>query len=156
MNRLILFLKGLDARQVLGLTGALLVFAGLFLPAAKAPLAGRLSVMSISAKYGTMMACAAAVAVVFCGGKAFRGLWFTGGVAALMLPLVHHAGKIRLLGRASSDGPAWANNFVKSMQHAAMKSVHYQWGLAVIVAGIALMLLAAASGRERKGGGSSC
>ena len=137
----------MTARQILGITGGILVLLGIFLPAASAPVTGKLSVMAISGKHGIVMACLAILAAVFSIRKVFSALWPAGAASAFTLIFVYYDGKARLLGKPSLGGPVWANNFVKSMQSAAMRTVHYQWGLAVIMAGIVLMLLAAASGR---------
>jgi hypothetical protein len=136
----------LTARKFLGITGGSLVLIGVFLPAASAPLTGKLCLLSISWKYGALMACIAVAAVLFSVRKVFRGLWPVVFAVPLTLGLAYYDARSRLIGKLSGDGPVWANNFAKGLQSIAMKTVHYHWGLAVIVAGAVLVLLAAALG----------
>ena len=140
--------NSLNPGQVTGITGSLLVLSGVFLPIVRAPLAGRLSLFAASGACGAIMIAIALMAVIFVLRESFARLGATGFCAALVLAFVYFKARSGDLFPGSAKGAGFLEGVRRGLHAAAWKNIHYEWGLWVLLAGIALIIFAALIGKR--------
>jgi hypothetical protein len=139
---------------ILGIAGALTIVGGVAAPLLSVPIAGAVSFLHEPARFqgaahvGAIILLAAAALGILAALMRWRLLLAAAGVASLgelaaMILDIHHA---IATAEAQAKSTPIADPFVL-WRSAMLHKVHYEWGVAVIVAG-GLMLLVAAALRD--------
>ncbi len=127
--------------QVTAFAGALLVTAGVFLPLVRGPLGVTLTYWAGGRGDGWYHLGFAAVAVVLLGFRRVR-LVALPAVASLVLMGYTYVNLARLLGAARGGGQDDLSN---ALGRAVLGSFRFEYGWLVLLAGVLLMLVAAAA-----------
>ena len=126
----------MNLRDALGLCGCVALLAGLFMPAVRVPLAGRMSYLDIAGDAGTILLVLVALAFALLLARRYRLLGMT-GLASLAVML------LGLLWPGADDGGA-----ARGLSRLLARAAEPQWGLAAMLAGALLLVVAAAPARR--------
>ena len=142
-------------RQIIGIAGSIVLFIGVFAPMIGGPGVGHMNYFQCGMCNGVIIFALAIGSAVLTTKEIFKGLWFTGfgslGVVIFTSINIHSnmaeaaefmntaLGKNldKLLGGALSSGP---------------ETIHFKWGLAVLVLGAVMILVSAGMGMMKKKG----
>ena len=131
-------------RQLVGFLGSALLFLGVFLPIVKLPIVGELNYFANGRGDGVVVL---VLAVISFGLVLFRWyweLWITGVDAAAALAFTFfnfQSGMKQVETQMQTD---LKDNPFRSLANVAVRSIQLQWGWAVLVIGVVLLIAAAA------------
>jgi hypothetical protein len=139
----------IDGRTLVGLSGAVLLFVGAFLPIVSLPIVGSVNYFNNGQGDGIIIVGLALISALLILIRRYRGLWATGGLSLLMLGYTFYTLTARIAdARASMESQLAGNPFI-GLAQAAMQSVQLQWGWAVLVLGAVLLLATAVMSEVR-------
>lgn len=125
-------------RQTLGFAGAALLAIGAFLPLVSVPIVGSITYINTGQGDGMIVLGLAAISLLIVFARRFRALWITGlaSLALLGYSFMNLRAAMALLELQLADNP-----------FRGLANIQLQWGWAVLLLGI-MLLLAAAARRE--------
>jgi hypothetical protein len=136
-----------DKRKMLGLSGAALLFAGVFVPIISFPIMGSLNFIQNGKPEGTVVILLAVISFVLVLINQYKALYVTGAGALglLALTLINFEHRVSEAANGiqidlSSDNP------FKSLGNLGYRSAELQWGWVLLTIG-AVLLVAAASAK---------
>ncbi|HGJ65078.1 TPA: hypothetical protein ENS27_06780 [bacterium] len=142
----------MTGKQLLGIIGAILLIAGLFLPLVKIPLLGSISFYENNQAEAIVIIALSAISIVFILAKRYSLLWFSNiAIMALMsatgIQLVRKLLKVKsktegLIGKNLTD------KIADKVTNIAMDHVKIQWGVAILLIGLLLVILCAIIGTK--------
>ena len=130
-------------KQALAAAGSVLLLVGVFAPVVSMPLGGPITYYGHARFDAIAIMALAALSCALALAQQFKALWLTGlasaGVLAYSLTHVQQ----RIVGIDRHAGGVFGDA-LRALSDMTMDSVRYEWGWAPLVAGAALVLLAAA------------
>jgi hypothetical protein len=131
-------------RQLLGILGSTLLFLGVFMPIVKLPVVGDLNYFANGRGDGVLVLGLAVVSLVFVLIKWYRELWITslGSAAILAFTFFNLQSKMSQM-KAQVETDLKDNPF-KGLADLAIQSVQLQWGWAVLVIAVVMLIATAA------------
>ncbi len=134
-------------RQMLGFLGSVILFVGVFMPIVRAPIVGDMNYFQNGKGDGVIIMSFAAVSFFLVIARKYGGLWLTavGSASVLAFTLFNFQSKMEETKAALKAD--LADNPFPGLADIAVQGVQLQWGLAILVVGI-VMLLAVAMMRD--------
>lgn len=131
-------------RQLLGIAGAALLFLGVFMPIVKLPIVGDMNYFQNGKGDGIFVLVFAVGSLVLVLNRQYKGLWLPsiGSVAVLAFTFMNFHSKMSQM-KAQMEVDL-AGNPYRGLADLAVQSIQLQWGWAVLVIGVALLMAAAA------------
>jgi stage V sporulation protein K len=135
----------MESRQVVGLTGALVLFIGVFTPIVSIPTVGYINYFQNEKMHGVVILSLASISFLLLLTKQYRGLWFTGLVSFAVLLFTFINLQIRISEIKDKLGVELAGNRPPGLADLALRSVQIEWGWSVLTIGAAFIVWAAAN-----------
>lgn len=129
---------------VLGLSGSVVLFLGVFAPILSAPIVGNLNYFQNGKGDGVLIIVFAVVSLVLTVTRRSRGLWVTGLGSLGMLVVTFINFQMKLSEMKTKVGSDLSDNPFKGLADLAVQSVQIQWGWAVLVVGAGMLIASAA------------
>lgn len=134
--------------QVLAAAGAVLLLVGVFAPVLSMGLGEPVSYYDHARPEAITILVLAAMTGAMAYARQYAAFWFTGIGSAAMLVFSATQVRERIAGVGRADGVF--GKALRALSDMAMDSVRYEWGWALLAAGAALVLLAAALAPARR------
>src|SRR5215471_14229114 len=134
----------MEPRQIVGLTGAIVLFVGVFTPIVSIPTVGYINYFQNEKLDGVVILSLAIVSFVLLLMRRYRALWFTGFASLGVLLFTFMKLQIRISEIKEKLGVELANKRSPGLADWAMRSVQIEWGWTVLKIGTAFILWAAA------------
>jgi hypothetical protein len=128
-----------------GLTGALVLFIGVFTPIVSVPTVGYINYIENEKIDGVVILGLAIVSFLLLLARRYRGLWFTGLASLGVLLFTFISLQIKIAELRNKLGVELTGNRSPSIAEMVARSVQIQWGWPVLIIGAAFILWAAAS-----------
>src|SRR5439155_2700081 len=135
----------MESRQVVGLTGALVLFIGVFTPIVSVPTVGYINYFQNEKMDGVVILSLALISFLLLLAKQYRGLWFTGLVSFAVLLFTFINLQIKISEIKDKLGVELAGNRPPGLADLAIRSVQIEWGWSVLTIGAAFIVWAAAN-----------
>jgi hypothetical protein len=135
-------------KQILGLIGSIVLFAGVFTPILSFPIMGNITYFQNGNGEGTVVLVLAAMSFILVLAKKYKVLWFTGLGSIAVIALTFARFQMKMSDAKAQMGVNLAGNPFKGLAEIAMKSVQLQWGWALLTVGAALVIASAAIREE--------
>lgn len=135
----------MENRQVVGLTGALVLFIGVFTPIVSVPTVGYINYFQNERLDGVVILSLALISFLLLLAKQYRGLWFTGPLSFAVLLFTFINLQIRISEIKDKLGVELAGNRPPGLADLAVRSVQIEWGWSVLTIGAAFIVWAAAN-----------
>src|SRR5262245_21272687 len=134
----------MNNRQLLGILGSVLLFIGVFMPIVKLPIVGEMNYFSNGRGDGVLVLVLAVTSLALALFRWYRELWITalGAAAVMAFTFFNLQSKIGEM-KATMDTDLKDNPF-RGVADLFVQSVQLQWGWAVLVIGVGLLIAAAA------------
>jgi len=131
-------------RQLLGIIGSAILFIGVFMPIVKLPVVGEMNYFHNGRGDGVIILALAVTSFVFVLIRWYRQLWITSlsSAAVLAFPFFNFQSKMSQATRQMET--ELKDNPFRGLADLAVQSVQLQWGWAVLVIGIAFLIVVAA------------
>jgi hypothetical protein len=130
--------------MVLGIVGSLVLVLGVFSPLISVPIMGTMNYFQNGKGDGVIILFLALISLLLSASRQYRGLWLTGLCSAGCLAFTFINFQMGLNKMKSEMATELADNPFAGLANLAAQSVQMQWGWAVLITGIALILVAAA------------
>jgi hypothetical protein len=115
-------------KQIIGLIGAIILFAGVFAPLVSIPVIGSMNYYQAVKSEGATVLILAMISFILLLAKQYNGLWFTGlGSMAIMASTVINF-QTNIANVKSQIGNEAADSLLSGLTNIAMQSVQIQWG----------------------------
>ena len=134
----------MESRQVVALTGAFVLFIGVFTPVVSVPTVGYMNYFQTAKVDGVVILGLATLSVLLLLAKQYRGLWFTGMASLGVLAFTFISLQIRISEIKDNLGVELAGNRSPSLTDLVVQSVQIQWGWPLLTIGAVFILCAAA------------
>ncbi len=139
-----------DLRKITGLLGAVFLFAGVFCPIISVPIMGSMNYFQNGRTEGVFVIFAAAIAVMLCIIDEYRWLLLPGIGSAIMISITYYDFYSRMHAAREKLKSGLLENVFKGLADAAFQTFQFEWGWAVLIAGV--VLITAAGIMKEKGG----
>ena len=133
----------MESRQIVGLTGALVLFIGVFTPIVSVPTVGYINYFEYEKIDGVVILGLAVISFLLLLAKKYRVLWFTGMASMGVLLFTFINLQIKISGIKDKLGVELAGNRPAGIGEMATRSVQIEWGWPVLTIGAAFILWAA-------------
>lgn len=133
----------IEINQILGIVGAAILFVGVFLPLISAPLFGSVNYVQNGRGDGWIIIILAAFSLVLALKKSYKWLMATGGCSLAVMAFTFIMLQIKLSEQKAQMETELAGNPFRALADAAMQSIQFQWGWAVLIIGAACIISAA-------------
>lgn len=135
--------EAMSKRQLIGSLGCIILLLGVFAPVLKAPVLGGINYLNDNKTSGTIVLVLAIVSYVLIRVRFLKGLWATGlgSFGVIIVSFIRLQRRLHEL-RSSVDSNL-AGTPLGGLGDFASKSVHVQWGWAILIIGAALIVLVA-------------
>ena len=126
-------------RQLLGIFGSAILFIGVFMPIVKLPVVGEMNYFHNGRGDGVIILALAVTSFVFVLIRWYRQLWITSLSSAAVVAFTFFNFQSKM-----SQATRQLETELKGLADLAVQSVQLQWGWAVLVIGIAFLIVVAA------------
>jgi hypothetical protein len=140
----------MDNKQILGIVGAVLLIAGIFMPLVKIPILGGVSFYDNNQAEAIIVIALAVISMVFIVVKRYSLLAYSN--IAMIVVMLSAGIQIarRMMSAKSTAQKLIGEKLTEKITGKAMEHVHYQWGVAILILGLILIILCAMLGRKKK------
>jgi hypothetical protein len=140
-----------DLRKIIGLLGAVFLFAGVFCPIISVPIMGSMNYFQNGRIEGVFVIVAAAIALMLCLIGEYRWLLLPGIGSAVMISITYYDFYSRMHAAREKLKSGLLHNLFKGLADAAFQTFQFEWGWAILIAGV--VLITAAGIMNGKSGG---
>jgi hypothetical protein len=138
------YLKVSERKRMLGLTGSLILFIGVFTPIISLPIVGSLNYFQNGQGDGVIIIVLAIISLVLALTKKYGGLWLTGLASLALMTFTFINFQVRMSDAKAQMESQLSGNPFRGLADVAMQSIQIQWGWAVMIVGASLLIAAAA------------
>ena len=131
-------------RQLLGVLGSAILFIGVFMPIVKLPVVGEMNYFHNGRGDGVIILALAVTSFVFVLIQWYRQLWITSLSSAAVLAFTFFNFQSTMSQATRQMEAELKDNPFRGLADLAVQSVQLQWGWAVLVIGIACLIVVAA------------
>ena len=131
-------------RQLLGIIGSAILFIGVFMPIVKLPVVGEMNYFHNGRGDGVIILALAVTSFVFVLIRWYRQLWITSLSSAGVLAFTFFNFQSKMSQATRQMETELKDNPFRGLADLAVQSVQLQWGWAVLVIGIAFLIVVAA------------
>src|SRR5215470_10056030 len=117
----------MESRQVVGLTGALVLFIGVFTPIVSVPTVGYINYIENEKIDGVVILGLAIISFLLLFARKYRGLWFTGLASLGVLLFTFISLQIKIAELRNKLGVELTGNRSPSIAEMVARSVQIQW-----------------------------
>lgn len=131
-----------DKKQIIGIIGSIILFVGVFMPIVSVPIMGSINYFQNGKGDGIFIIGLALASLVLTLTKRYKWLWLTGmgSLGVMIYTYINFQAKVSDL--TSQMNTELADNPFKELATTAVQSVQIQWGVAVLIVGAALLIVA--------------
>lgn len=129
----------ITTRQILGLSGSLILFFGVFTPIISLPIVGSVNYFQNGRGDGVFILLLAILSVFFTLTKRYRLLLFTGIGSFVILVFTFVTFQLRMSEMQSQMKQGMANNPFAGLGDAMFSTIQIQWGWAVLLIGAVIV-----------------
>ncbi len=133
----------MSTAQVFALIGSALLVLGVFAPIVSVPLMGNLTYFQNGEGDGVIILVLALVSAILAFGRKFRFVWYTALSSAAVLTFTFVTFKMKMADMAKDMRASLAGNPFSGFGEVALQSIQLQWGWALLILGIASLLISA-------------
>jgi len=134
----------MTTRQLLGILGSAILFIGVFMPIVKLPVVGELNYFHNGRGDGVIILALAVTSFIFVLIRWYRQLWITSPASAAVLAFTFFNFQSKMSQATRQMETELKDNPFRGLADLAVQSVQLQWGWAVLVIGIAFLIVVAA------------
>jgi len=131
-------------KQLLGLIGSAVLFVGVFAPIISVPIMGNMNYFQNRRGDGIIVLVLVAVSLILILLKKFKGLWFTGLSSMAILAFTFINFQIKMSDVKTQMEIELTGNPFRGIADMAIQSVQLQWGWALLIIGVSLVIASAA------------
>jgi len=131
-------------KQLLGLIGSAILFVGVFTPIISIPIMGNMNYFQNGKGDGTFVLVLAVISLILVLLKKFKGLWFTGLGSIAIMTFTFINFQMALVNTRTQMETELKGNPFRGIADMAMQSVQIQWGWALLIIGVVLLIASAA------------
>lgn len=139
----------MTTKKILGFIGSIVLFIGVFAPIVSVPIIGNMNYFQNGKGDGTMILILAVISLVFVLTKKYKGLWFTGIGSLSVMAFTFINFQMTISDMKSQMESELADNPFGGLMYMAMQSVQLQWGWALLIVGVGLLIGSAAMKDEK-------
>jgi hypothetical protein len=132
----------MNRNQILGLTGSIILFVGVFTPIMSVPILGNMNYFQNGRGDGVVVLVLSLISLLLTLAKKYRGLLITGALSLAVLAFTFINFQWRLSEMRAKVKTDLANNPFSGLGEAFLGNVQIQWGWAVLIVGAAILLFA--------------
>lgn len=134
----------MKTRQMLGLTGSIALIIGVFTPILSVPIVGNINYFQNGKGDGTVVLVLALISAVLVLANKYKGLWLTGigSLGVMFFTFINFQSQMSQA-KAEMEFELAGNPF-RGLADMAMQSVQLQWGWALLLVGVGLVIASAA------------
>lgn len=140
----------MTTKQMLGLSGSIILFIGVFTPIVSIPIIGNMNYFQNGKGDGTLILILAAISLVLVLTNKYKGLWLTGIGSFAVMAFTFINFQMSMADMKSQMESELAGNPFRGLADMAMQSVQLQWGWALLIVGAGLVVAGAAMKEENK------
>jgi hypothetical protein len=140
----------MNQKQLLGIIGSAVLFLGVFTPIISVPFIGNMNYFQNGKGDGTIILVLAIVSLVLTLMKKYKGLWYTGAGSAAILLFTFINFQVRMSSMKSDMSRELAGNPFAGLAETMTGAVQLQWGWALLVIGVVLLICSAAMKQSNK------
>jgi hypothetical protein len=133
----------MSTKQLMGLIGSLLLLLGVFCPLVTVPIAGSMNYFQNGEGDGIVIILLALASIGLVLTNNFKPLWITGLSSLGMMAFTFFNFHSKLNQITQQLNKQLARNPFKGLSDAAIQSIQLQWGWALMLIGVILILMAA-------------
>lgn len=142
--------EGINAKQLFGIIGSVVLFVGVFAPIVSIPVMGNMNYFQNGKGDGIVILILAVASFILTLRRNYKKLWITGfGCVAVML-FTFVRFQLKLSQMKSEMESQLSGNPFRGLADMAMQSVQLQWGWAILIIGAGLVIASAAIKEESK------
>ncbi len=134
----------LEKKKLMGFTGSIILFVGVFTPIVSIPIIGNVNYFQNGKGDGVIVLILAVISFILTLTKKYKFLWLTGLSSLVALSITFIEFQVKMYKASSQLESELAENPFKGLADVAMKSVQLQWGWAIMIVGVGLIIAAAA------------
>ncbi|WP_191758172.1 type IV pilin-like G/H family protein [Komarekiella delphini-convector] len=129
--------------KILGVTGSIILFIGVFTPIVTAPMIGSLNYFHNGKGDGVVLLILAVISLILAVKEKYKWLWWTGlaSLGVIIIGLINF--QIRISQLKSNMEEELAGNPFKGFADVAIQSVQIQWGWVLLILGAGMIIAAA-------------
>jgi len=131
-------------KQLLGLLGSAILFVGVFAPIVSIPIMGNMNYFQNGKGDGVIVLVLAVISLILVLLKKFKGLWFTGLGSMAIMTFTFINFQMALSNTRTQMETELTGNPFRGIADMAMQSVQIQWGWALLIIGVVLLIASAA------------
>ena len=131
-------------KQLLGLIGSAILFVGVFAPIISIPIMGNMNYFQNGKGDGVIVLVLAVISFILVLLKKFKGLWFTGLGSMAIMTFTFINFQMALNNTRTQMETELTGNPFRGIADMAMQSVQVQWGWALLIIGVVLLIASAA------------
>lgn len=139
----------MQLKRILGLSGSALLFLGVFMPIVSIPLLANINYFQNGKGDGILIIFLAIISFVLVLMEKYINLLITGFISLAVMTYTFITFQNRLAQASSQMQKQLENNPFKDLANVALKSVQLQWGCAVLIIGVVLLISAAVIKSEK-------
>ncbi len=134
----------MQSKQLIGITGSILLLVGVFTPVLNAPVIGSVNYLEHFTEYGVTVLVLAATSFILTLSNRFRWLWSTGIGALIILTSSFISFYLKVSHVKTQLIADMRHNPFIMIAYAVLESIKFQWGWALLAAGASLIIASAA------------
>ncbi len=137
-------------KQKLGIAGSIILFVGVFMPVVSVPVVGYINYFQNGKADGTIVLILSVISLLLVLARKYKVLWITGGGSLIVMAITFINFQSKISDAKNKMGADISDNPFRGIADLAMQSVQLQWGWAVMIVGVALLITCAAMREELK------
>lgn len=140
--------NGFGQAKMLGVIGSVLLFIGVFMPIVSVPIMGNMNYFQNGKGDGVAIIVLAVASLLCTLSNKYSGLWLTGIGSLVVMGITFYQFQSKMAEAKSAMESQLAGNPFRGLADAAMQSVQLQWGWAILLVGVAAIMVTAKIGQK--------
>ena len=133
----------IQMKLILGLVGSAILFIGVFMPIISVPVMGNINYFQNGKGDGTIIIVLSIISLILVLKKDFKKLWYTGLGCIAVMSFTFINFQIKISDAKDQIKSELSGNLFRGVADMAMQSVQLQWGWAILIIGVALIIASA-------------
>lgn len=133
----------MNKKQIMGFLGSIFLFIGVFAPLIRIPMLGNMNYIQSGKGDGIIIIFLAVISFILTIIKKYKGLWFTGIGSLGVISFTFINLQIIMMKAKAQIETELAENLFKGVADLLMQSVQLQYGWALLIIGVILIITTA-------------